>query len=126
MADFHSTEQIIGTVRMLLSSLTEPKYLLRKPTKAADPAYIVINSLPINADVMQKCIVNVNYHVKDMGLGIPDLAKLEAGTTAILDILQKVTTSGFLMDFESQEIFPETALSEHFSNIRFSVKQINY
>ncbi|OPZ49356.1 MAG: hypothetical protein BWY95_00149 [Bacteroidetes bacterium ADurb.BinA104] len=126
MADFHSTEQIIGTVRMLLGSLTEPKYLLRKPTKAADPAYIVINSLPINADVMQKCIVNVNYHVKDMGLGIPDLAKLEAGTTAILDILQKVTTSGFLMDFESQEIFPETALSEHFSNIRFSVKQINY
>ncbi len=126
MADFHSTEQIIGTVRMLLGSLTEPKYLLRKPTKAAEPAYIVINSLPINADVMQKCIVNVNYHVKDMGLGIPDLAKLEAGTTAILDILQKVTTSGFLMDFESQEIFPETALSEHFSNIRFSVKQINY
>jgi len=126
MADFHSTEQIIGIVRMLLGSLTEPKYLLRKPTKAADPAYIVINSLPINADVMQKCIVNVNYHVKDMGLGIPDLAKLEAGTTAILDILQKVTTSGFLMDFESQEIFPETALSEHFSNIRFSVKQINY
>jgi len=126
MADFHSTEQIIGTVRMLLGSLTEPKYLLRKPTKAADPAYIVINSLPINADVMQKCIVNVNYHVKDMGLGIPDLSKLEAGTTAILDILQKVTTSGFLMDFESQEIFPETALSEHFSNIRFSVKQINY
>jgi len=126
MADFHSTEHIIGTVRMLLGSLTEPKYLLRKPTKAADPAYIVINSLPINADVMQKCIVNVNYHVKDMGLGIPDLAKLEAGTTAILDILQKVTTSGFLMDFESQEIFPETALSEHFSNIRFSVKQINY
>ena len=126
MADFHSTEQIIGTVRMLLGSLTEPKYLLRKPTKAADPAYIVINSLPINADVMQKCIVNVNYHVKDMGLGIPDLAKLKAGTTAILDILQKVTTSGFLMDFESQEIFPETALSEHFSNIRFSVKQINY
>jgi hypothetical protein len=61
-----------------------------------------------------------------MGLGIPDLAKLESGTTAILDILQKVTTSGFLMDFESQEIFPETALSEHFSNIRFSVKQINY
>lgn len=125
MANYKTSHYIITAVSTLLASLPEKKYLLSKKTRATDAQYIVINSLPINADVMQRCIVNVNYHVKDIDLGVPDITKLESGSISILNILKKVTNTGFLIDFESQETFPEPSLGEHFSNLRFNVKQIN-
>ena len=79
---------------------------------------------------MQKCYVNVNYHVKDIdggaGVGfIPDSTKLEAGSALVLAALKQVTAASFLIDFESQETIREEGLTEHYSNLRFSFKNIN-
>lgn len=113
----------------LLSSITVPKYLIQKPTvlpgNAVIPEYVVINSLPIDADVMQQCIINVNYHVKDISPGVPDVTKLQAGSAAVLAILKKVSATTYLIDLESQEIIKENAIDEHYSNMRFSYKNIN-
>ena len=125
MSNYGTTDYVIGIVYSLLGSITKPKYLKTKPTKANDTEYIVINSLPINADVMQKCYVNVNYHVKDIILGTPDSVKIEAGSQAVLSALNQVTTTSYLIDFESQETIREEALGEHYSNLRFSFKNIN-
>ena len=125
MSDYKTTDYIIGIVYLLLGSITKPIYLKTKPTSANDAEYIVINSLPINADVMQKCYVNVNYHVKDIITGTPDSVKIEAGSQAVLTVLKQVTTTSYLIDFESQETIREEGLGEHYSNLRFSFKNIN-
>lgn len=129
MSDYKTTDYIIGIVYSLLGAINKPKYLKTKPSKASDVEYIVINSLPINANVMQKCYVNVNYHVKDIDGGsvgfVPDEAKLLAGSESILTALKKVTATSFLIDFESQETIREESLQEHYSNLRFSFKNIN-
>jgi hypothetical protein len=125
MANYKTTDYIVGVVYGLLGSITKPKYLFTKPSASAAAEYVVINSLPINSDVMQKCYVNVNYHVKDISEGIPDLVKLSAGSALVMAALKAVSTTGYLIDFESQEVIREDALSEHYTNLRFSVKFIN-
>ena len=130
MADYKTTDYIIDVVYSLLGSITVPKYRKTKATASVASEYVVINSLPINANVMQKCYVNVNYHVKDIdggpGVGfIPDDTRLEAGSALILAALKQVTTTNHLIDFEGQETIREQQLEEHYSNLRFSFKNIN-
>lgn len=130
MSTYKTTDYIIDVIYSLLGSINKPKYRKTKPSKASDVEYIVINSLPINANVLQKCYVNVNYHVKDIDMGagvgfVPDETKLEAGSVSVLAILKKVTTTSFMIDFEGQETIREEQLNEHYSNLRFSFKNIN-
>jgi hypothetical protein len=56
---------------------------------------------------------------------VPDETKIEAGSASVLAILKKVTTTSFMIDFESQETIREESLQEHYSNLRFSFKNIN-
>ena len=115
MSNYKTTDYIIGIVYSLLGSITVPKYRKTKPSKSTATEYVVINSLPINANVMQKCYVNVNYHVKDIDGGpdvglIPDDTKLAAGSLLVLTALEKVTTTAYLIDFEGQETIREEQL----------------
>ncbi len=130
MADYKTTEYVIDVVYSLLGSITVPKYRKSKPAQSTASEYVVINSLPINANVMQKCYVNVNYHVKDIDGGpsvgfIPNDTRLSAGSALVLAALKKVTETNHLIDFESQETIREAQFNEHYSNLRFSFKNIN-
>lgn len=129
MANFVTTDYIIGIVYGLLAPLTVKKYRVIKPPlkvgQVPETEYIVINSLPIPADVMQKVFINVNYHVADLSNGTPDTEKLMAGSIQVLNILQKVTGDHYMIDFEHQETHKEESLGESFSNLRFSFKYIN-
>jgi len=130
MADYKTSDFCKGIVYSLLGSISKPKYLDTKPTNVNPAEYVVVNSLPINANVMQKVYVNVNYHVKDIDGGptvglIKDTAKIEAGSALVLAALKQVTTTAYLIDFESQETIREEQLGEHYSNLRFSFKYIN-
>jgi len=122
---FVTSDHVVGIVYGLLSSITKPKYLTTKPTLPIVPEYVVVNALPIDSNVLQRCIVNVNYHVKDIASGVPDLTKIEAGSNVVINLLQKVSTTGYLIDYEGQETIREDSLGEHYSNLRFSVKFIN-
>jgi hypothetical protein len=130
MADYQTTDFVIDIVYSLLGSITVPKYRKTKPTKSTAAEYIVINSLPINSQTLQRCYVNVNYHVKDIDGGVstgfvPDDTKLKAGTALVMAVLEKVSTTAYFIDFESQETIREEGLNEHYSNMRFSFKNIN-
>jgi len=129
MANFVTTDYIIGIVYGLLSSINVKKYRITKPPlkvgQIPESEYIVINSLPIPADVMQKVFVNVNYHVLDLASGVPDSEKLLTGSNRILAVLKKVTGANYMIDFEQQETHREESLGESFSNLRFSFKYIN-
>ena len=127
---YKTTDFIVDIVYSLLGSITVPKYRKSKPTKSTASEYVVINSLPINAQTLQKCYINVNYHVKDIDGGpnvgfISDDARLKAGSALILTALEKVSTTNYLIDFEGQETIREQQLEEHYSNLRFSFKNIN-
>jgi len=130
MASYKSSDYVIDTVYALLSTITVPKYKNSKPTLASPAEYVVINTLGIDADTMQICHVNVNYHVKDInggtGVGfVINNAKIEAGTNAVKAILQQVTSSTYMIDFDGQETIYESTLNEHYSNIKFTFRQIN-
>ena len=130
MSDYKTTDFIVDIVYSLLGSITVPKYRKTKPTKSTAAEYVVINSLPINAQTLQKCYVNVNYHVKDIDGGtsigfMPDETKLNAGTALVLAALKKVSTTSYLIDFEGHETIREQQFGEHYSNLRFSFKNIN-
>lgn len=130
MSDYKTTDFIVDIVYSLLGSIAVPKYRKTKPTKSTAAEYVVINSLPINAQTLQKCYVNVNYHVKDIDGGtsigfMPDETKLNAGTALVLAALKKVSTTSYLIDFEGQETIREEQFKEHYSNLRFSFKNIN-
>lgn len=96
-----------------------------KQTKSTKSKYYVINSLPISANVMQKCYVNVNCHAKDIKDGIPDRISITAMAKAALALLQKVSTTMYLIDYEGSEMIREKNSGEHYMNLRFSVKLIN-
>lgn len=127
MASYKTTDEIIKIVEGLLTTISKPKYLKTAPQdlSPAISEYVVINSLPINANVMQKCYVNVNYHVKDIGPGKYDYAKLASASQTILSSLEGKTASSYLIDFESQETIGEADRHEHYTNMRFSFKYIN-
>lgn len=122
-----TTDYAINRVFSIIkaSAITLPVYKLIKPTDLVHSEYIVINALPINEGVLQKCRVNVNYHVKDLKNGMPDLAKLETLTATLMGLLQDVTSNRDIINFESQEYFREDQLGEHYSNIRLSLKVVN-
>ena len=116
----------VDQVFTLLSSITTKKHKDCKPTTDLSSEYIVINSLPINAGVLQKCYVNVNCHVKDLTGGVPNRPRIEAIAQSVLTLLEEVTQNALLIDFESQELIRvDTTPSEHYMNLRFSVKIIN-
>lgn len=130
MSDYKTTDYVIDIVYSLLGSVTVPKYRKTKPSKSTAAEYVVVNSLPINAQTLQRCYVNVNYHVKDIDGGasigfIPDDTKLNAGTALVLAALKQVSSTTYFIDFEGQETIREEQLNEHYSNLRFSFKQIN-
>lgn len=119
-------KDVNGQYMYVPSGVSLSKYQLTVPDQAHPTEYIVINALPINANVMQICYANVNYHVKDIGPGMPDIIKIEAGSRTVLSILTKVSTTSYLIDFEMQETHREAQLGEHYSNLKFSCKFINY
>ncbi len=130
MADYKTTDFVIDIVYSLLGSITVPKYRKTKPSKSTAAEYVIINSLPINAQTLQKCYFNVNYHVKDIDGGtstgfIPNETRLSAGSALILAALKQVSEASYLIDFESQETIREAQFNEHYSNLRFSFKNIN-
>lgn len=127
MATYKTTDEIIKIVEGLLGSISKPKYLKESPQDLSPLVreYVVINSLPINADVMQKCYVNVNYHVKDIGPGRYDYTTLASASQMIITALDHYTASSYMIDFESQETIGEAERGEHYSNLRFSFKYIN-
>ena len=127
MTAFKSTDEVIKIVEGLLGSISQPKYLKNSPEDLSPSVkeYVVINALPINANVMQKCYVNVNYHARDIGPGRYDYTTLASASQFIASALDGVTASSYMIDLEYQETIAEPERGEHYTNMRFSFKFIN-
>ena len=122
-----STITAAQKVYLLLDSIDMKKYLFKRDTKdtSNDEAFIIINALPMNADVMQRCYVNVNYHCKNIVSGVPDAELMATAFTTIQSLLDGYSDTTCLIDLDRHEIFVEDSLNYSFYNLRFSFKFIN-
>lgn len=129
-----TTATAINKVYSILSDvatgLSVPVFKRIKPVDTDDVEYVVVKALPINAGVMQRCIVNVNYHVADYAGGIPDIDKLETGEVSVINLLDETVDQvsdeiDIMIDFSTQEMMNNEELKEHYSNMRFLVRIIN-
>lgn len=103
-------------------------YRYSKPVDKKDDVYIVINSLPVNNGILQKCFINVNVHVKDMNgkEGYADSNKLDYLSGIIADhFTDDVIDGNIIMQFKEQNTLPESELKSHYSNIRVKVFMLN-
>ncbi len=123
------TDTAIDKVIDLLEEVYPIVYPGEKPTSEDPDEYIVVNALPIGTGVMQQCDVNANYHVKDIGEGVPDREKLKANKKTIISLLDKYHSEGdqfnILIDFKFEKTEKEDAHDEHYANVRFIVRIIN-
>ena len=123
-----TTATAINRVYKILSeSVTEvevPIYKHRSPSIRTLPdEYVVVNALPVGKGVLQSCIVNVNWHVKDEGMGMPDIESLEAGQNAVIALLHlnDNNSDSVYIEFESESTIAESEKESHYSNMRFKV-----
>jgi len=94
---------------------------------------IVINSLPMAGDSLQRCFINVNAYVNNLVVTIdgqndsslPDTARLKALTTAIISVLEDVSAADHYYFVASQQTLREELLNQHYSNIRLEFYFIN-
>lgn len=119
------SDYVVGRVMTLLQPINLTKYKhTRKPTGTPDE-FIVVNAFSTGSGIMQKFVLNVNYHKKNLSGGVPDNLKLQSNSQAILDILEEYESADMLIEFETQEIVSESQFDEHYSSLRFSLTMIN-
>lgn len=120
-----TTDEIVIRVIELLSLLSETKYPHNRPVKNAPAKFIVVNGFCTVPGIMQKFVINVNCHARNIDGNI-DRLTLDEMSVAVLDILEEYDLPGeLIIEFDAQEIFQEPQFDEHYSNLRFIVKSIN-
>ncbi len=124
MTTFDAVNRVYG----LLDGLELPVFKYAKPG-GNENEYIVINSLPISGDVLQKCYVNVNIHVKDIvfpdSTTAPNTLRLEQLAASYSALLAKNIEGNTHLYSDKQGVEREDALKEHYVNIRLLCNLIN-
>ena len=69
-------------------------------------------------DVVQSSRVNVNFFVKDIGEGVQNISKLNAGADLIKKHLNEMSTTSFLISFVGEELIRD--YKYHYLNLKFS------
>jgi hypothetical protein len=123
-----TVEDAIQAVYRLLKPVSAvPVYKYARKASITDPAYYVINSLPVGPGILQKCVINVNAYCNDVEPGSPDIVKLDSMTKtaiSVLDEAQNLDDTVFIY-FQNQNVFEGEELKSHYSNMRFDVRLIN-
>lgn len=119
------TDTVVQQVVTLLTSVSVQKYKHTRPESPAPAQFIVINAFSVGSGPLQKFVLNVNCHARNLSGGVIDTLKLNDMSQSVLNILEDYNSTSLLIDIESQEIIPEAQFNEHYSNLKFSLKSIN-
>lgn len=102
-------------------------YQLKRPVES-DKEDVVINSLPVSGEQLQRGVANVNIYVPDLKLKIggkpqtmPDMARLDALTelaTPILEQRYRANNGGYVFRIASTQLIEEVETQQHYVNIR--------
>ena len=103
-------------------------YKLIKPA-GDESEYIVINSLPVSGDILQRCIVNVNIHVKDIQISsstsAPNTSRLKALANQFETLLLKNISNDAHIYLDGQGAEQDEATETNYINFRLMCNLIN-
>lgn len=110
----------------LITSAISGKVYKRSRPLNPDKVDIVVGSLPVNNEQLQRTVVNVNIHVPNLKLSIngitdntqPDLVKLKTVTALVISALDDKAFTDYYFDVQQQVLFEDGA--EYYSNIRIN------
>lgn len=94
---------------------------------------IIVGSLPISNDDIQKAVLNINVHVPNLIVNIsgaqdntqPNLARLNELTRLVWQLLDNQFFNGYWFYVQQQNLFADEQTNEHYSNIRLEFYSIN-
>jgi hypothetical protein len=105
-------------------AITGDIYPDRRPPNS-DMEDVVVNSLPVNAEQLQKGIVNVNIHVPDASIHfnemddtVPDRTRLKQLATIALANLKDIWIGTYHFDVQQQTLLQDEEAGDHYINIR--------
>jgi hypothetical protein len=115
----------------LKGAITGKIYKMRRPVNS-DKEDVVINSLALTSDQLQRAVLNVNIFVKDIEFDeidpdtgervtsqYPDLERLEYLASLVLPILEEGISGDYVWSVQQQATFQdEEAANQHYLNIR--------
>jgi hypothetical protein len=94
---------------------------------------VVVGSLPINAEQIQRAVVNVNIHVPNLQVSIggqqdsqADTARLSQLTTMVIGVLKDKVYNDYWFDIQQQNLFKDETTGDHYSNIRIDFYSENF
>ncbi len=94
---------------------------------------IVINSLPVTGEQLQRGVVNVNITVPNLKLTIngqpdnsqPNRARLKAISAVVIPILEDAFVNDTVTGIQTITLVNDKEIKEHFLNIRVETNSIN-
>ena len=94
---------------------------------------VVVNSLAVDNEQLQRGVINVNIHVPNLLVVIneqpdnsqPDHVTLNEISQIVIGLLKDYWGTEFHCDIQTQSLIEEPELKENFVNIRVSVFSIN-
>ena len=85
---------------------------------------IVINSIAITSGTIQYAVANVNIYVKDVAVpgssnhNIKDSGRIKVLSDLAVTLLEEIRGDYYDFWFESQGVFQESAIGQHYINFR--------
>lgn len=123
----YSDEAITQAIQ-IISSVSDLTIFPYNRQTTEEESFIVVNTLSLPNDVLQKSVINVNIHTKDIQ-GYVNNAFLNSEKKKIIEAFEehKPTNEDYL-DFHFQAesgIFQEPEINEHYVNLRFEYYLLN-
>lgn len=94
---------------------------------------VVINSLPVTGEQLQRAVVNVNIHVPNLSLTIngqpdtsqPNRKRIKVISDIVIPLIKDAIINDTLTGIQNITMINDKELKEHFLNIRVNTYSIN-
>ncbi len=122
------SDEAITQIIQIISSVSDLTIFPYSRQTTEDDSFIVVNTLSLSNGVLQKSVINVNIHTKDIQ-GYINNAFLNAEKRKVIEAFEehKPTNEDYL-DFHFQAeggTFQEPEINEHYVNLRFEYYLLN-
>ncbi len=122
------TEDAVLVVYKKLKAVTTlPVHKYARPNSTQSGTYLVVNALPIDSGIVQRCIINVNVYADDIQAGQPDMVTIVPLTRTVISTLDETcdSTQNIQIFFQQENLFVGEEPSNHYSNMRFEIILLN-
>ncbi len=116
--------QVLSNNAGLAATITGSVYKRNRPVSSTEED-IVIGSLPVTNDQLQRTVANVNIHVPLLEIATengqdtqPDTVRLKELTDMVILIVNDIVGPDYYYDVQQQNVFFDSITNDYYSNIR--------